>query len=158
MSGPIEKFREGQKDPLEPLTDVYNDRMGTYTLVHCCDDLDEARRYGIFPAVESWYRSLIEFELRWEIDEFEEAQKRRFLALLEPGAIDAEVFLAKGNVIVGTPEQCLEQMLGYADIGVDHLLCYQQFGGIPHERIMRSIELLGTKVIPELEARGHRHH
>jgi hypothetical protein len=36
------------------------------------------------------------------------------------------------------------------------LLCYSQFGALPHEKIMRNLELLGTKVIPELEARGHR--
>ena len=28
--------------------------------------------------------------------------------------------------------------------------------GLPHEKIMRNIELLGTKVVPELEKRGHR--
>jgi hypothetical protein len=27
---------------------------------------------------------------------------------------------------------------------------------LPHDKVMRSIELLGTKVIPQLEARGHR--
>jgi len=27
---------------------------------------------------------------------------------------------------------------------------------LPHEKVMRNIELLGTKVIPALEARGHR--
>jgi hypothetical protein len=27
---------------------------------------------------------------------------------------------------------------------------------LPHDKVMRSIELLGTKIIPELEARGHR--
>src|SRR5262245_55402735 len=74
MAGPIEKYREGQKIGGEQHTDVYNDRMGTYTLVHCCDDFDEARDYGILPAIESWYRSLIEFEVRWELDEFEDAQ------------------------------------------------------------------------------------
>ena len=31
-----------------------------------------------------------------------------------------------------------------------------QFGDLPHEKIMRNIELLGTKVVPELEKRGHR--
>jgi hypothetical protein len=43
-------------------------------------------------------------------------------------------------------------MQRYADLGVDQLLCYVQFGALPHEAVMRSIELLGTKVIPALEA------
>ena len=31
-----------------------------------------------------------------------------------------------------------------------------QFGMLPHDSVMRSIELLGTHVIPELERRGHQ--
>ena len=51
---------------------------------------------------------------------------------------------------------CMEKILRYEEAGVDHLLCYVQFGDIPHDQVMRSLELLGTKVIPKLEERGHR--
>jgi hypothetical protein len=27
---------------------------------------------------------------------------------------------------------------------------------LPHDKVMRSLELMGTQVIPELEKRGHR--
>jgi hypothetical protein len=36
---------------------------------------------------------------------------------------------------------------------VDQLICYVQFGYLSHESIMHTIELLGSKVIPELEKR-----
>ena len=55
-------------------------------------------------------------------------------------------------IIIGTPEECLEKIIRYEEAGVDQLLCYVQFGDVPHEKVMRSLELLGTKVIPELEA------
>jgi hypothetical protein len=42
----------------------------------------------------------------------------------------------------------------YEEAGVDQLLCYLNFGYLPHKAIMRSIELLGTEVIPELKRRG----
>ena len=51
---------------------------------------------------------------------------------------------------------CLEKIIRYDEPGVDQLLCYVQFGDLPHETVMQSLELLGTKIIPELEARGHR--
>jgi hypothetical protein len=51
---------------------------------------------------------------------------------------------------------CLEKILRYEEAGVDQLLCYKQFGMIPHEKVLESMELLGTEVIPKLEARGHR--
>ena len=68
-------------------------------------------------------------------------------------------YSSPGNWHIATdklPEQCLEKILRYAEAGVDQLLCYCQFGDLPHEKIMRNIELLGTKVVPELEKRGHR--
>jgi hypothetical protein len=55
-------------------------------------------------------------------------------------------------IIVGDPDQCLEKMIKFEEIGVDELLCYVQFGRLPHESIMQTIELIG-KLIPELEKR-----
>jgi alkanesulfonate monooxygenase SsuD/methylene tetrahydromethanopterin reductase-like flavin-dependent oxidoreductase (luciferase family) len=57
-------------------------------------------------------------------------------------------------IVVGDPDQCLEKMLRYSELGVDQLICYVQFGHLEHESIMRTIELLGTELIPELERRG----
>jgi alkanesulfonate monooxygenase SsuD/methylene tetrahydromethanopterin reductase-like flavin-dependent oxidoreductase (luciferase family) len=59
-------------------------------------------------------------------------------------------------IICGTPEQVLEKMIRYDEAGVDQLLCYVQFGSLPHEKVMHNLELLATKVMPELERRGHR--
>jgi hypothetical protein len=57
-------------------------------------------------------------------------------------------------VVVGTPDECLQKLLRYEEAGVDQLLCYLNFGYLPHEAVMKSIELLGTRVIPELKRRG----
>jgi alkanesulfonate monooxygenase SsuD/methylene tetrahydromethanopterin reductase-like flavin-dependent oxidoreductase (luciferase family) len=57
-------------------------------------------------------------------------------------------------IVVGDPEHCLQKMLHYADLGVDQLICYVQFGHLEHESILRTIELLGTEVIPQLERGG----
>ena len=37
---------------------------------------------------------------------------------------------------------------------MDRLLCYVQFGYLPHESVVHTIELLGKHVIPELEKAG----
>jgi hypothetical protein len=42
-------------------------------------------------------------------------------------------------------------MVKYHELGVDQLICYVQFGHLPHESIMKTIELLGTEIIPKLE-------
>ncbi len=55
-------------------------------------------------------------------------------------------------IIVGDPEQCIEKMRRYAELGVDQLICYVQFGHLEHEAIMENLTLLGREVIPVLEA------
>ena len=59
-------------------------------------------------------------------------------------------------IVVGDPDQCLEKMLKYDELGVDQLICYVQFGHLPHESVMRTIEILGKEIIPELEKRALR--
>jgi hypothetical protein len=56
-------------------------------------------------------------------------------------------------IIVGTPDECLEKFLRYEEAGADGILCHSYFGHIPQEAALRSIELLGTYVVPELQKR-----
>jgi hypothetical protein len=58
-------------------------------------------------------------------------------------------------IIVGDPDQCYAKFKEYEKLGVDQVICYVQFGYLPHQSIMRTIELLGQHVIPALEADGH---
>ncbi len=105
-----------------------------------------------------WYPNLAQFTLQWELPMPEE-QKAKAFPLLE-AAMQTEPPMEKyrreEQIIVGTPDECLEKILRYEEAGVDELLCYVQFGSLPHEKVMRTIELLGTKVLPRLEERGHR--
>jgi alkanesulfonate monooxygenase SsuD/methylene tetrahydromethanopterin reductase-like flavin-dependent oxidoreductase (luciferase family) len=54
-------------------------------------------------------------------------------------------------IVVGDPERCFEKMKHYADLGVDDLICYVQFGYHSGQSTLRTIELLGKEVLPELE-------
>lgn len=154
----IQKYHAAQAD-CTPLTGVQNDRVGAYTLVHCCDDLDEAAGYGLWESVQWWYKHLAEFTIEWELPNFSPADQERMFPLLNLKAAnpeDVRKYQEQDMIILGTPEMCLEKIIRYEEAGVDQLLCYMQFGMLPHEKVMRSLELLGTKVIPELERRGHR--
>jgi hypothetical protein len=106
-----------------------------------------------------WYRHLAEFTLEWELPNLSPEEQRAVFPLLEhvlEGEVPIEHYQEEDMIIIGTPDMCLEKILRYEEAGVDHLLCYTQWGTLPHEKVMRGLELLGTKVIPELEARGHR--
>jgi alkanesulfonate monooxygenase SsuD/methylene tetrahydromethanopterin reductase-like flavin-dependent oxidoreductase (luciferase family) len=52
--------------------------------------------------------------------------------------------------VCGDPDHCLEMCRRYEAMGVDLLMCLVQSYDIPHEKVMRSIELLGTEVLPKL--------
>ena len=54
-------------------------------------------------------------------------------------------------IVVGDPERCFKKMKHYADLGVDELICYVQFGYHSGESTLKTIELLGKEVLPELE-------
>jgi alkanesulfonate monooxygenase SsuD/methylene tetrahydromethanopterin reductase-like flavin-dependent oxidoreductase (luciferase family) len=57
----------------------------------------------------------------------------------------------RGANFVGTPEQVVEKILFQHDIfGHDRFLLQFTIGGIPHEGILRSIELLGSEVAPRV--------
>ena len=162
MAEHIRAYRTAQSvaRPEDMLTRVKNDRVGVYTLVHCCDDLDEAAEtYDLWDSVNWWYKHLAEFTLQWELPELSKEEQEAIFPLLGPvirGEVPVSHYQDEDMIIIGTPEMCLEKILRYEEVGVDQLLCYVQFGDLPHDKVMRNLELLATKVMPELEARGHR--
>ncbi|GGB97613.1 luciferase [Novosphingobium endophyticum] len=152
----IDAYREAQKSAV-PLTSVHTNKVGVYTLVHCAESRDDFETNRLWESMWWWYKGLAEFHLRWEMGHLTEEQKAAAFPLLESrarGEFDIEEFDREDMVIVGTPDEVLEKLLRYEAAGVDQLLCYLNFGYLPHEAIMKSIELLGTRVIPELKRRG----
>ena len=59
-----------------------------------------------------------------------------------------EILNEQDSVIIGDPETCRRKMLRYRDIGVDRLLCFQQVGGLSHQAICESIDLVGKHLVP----------
>jgi probable LLM family oxidoreductase len=57
----------------------------------------------------------------------------------------------KGALLVGSPQEVIEKILyEYELFGHTRFLAQMDLGALPHEKMMRSIELLGTKVAPEV--------
>jgi len=51
----------------------------------------------------------------------------------------------------GSPETVIAKFKRAAELGVTHVSCWSMFGGLEHEKIMRSIRLMGEEVIPALK-------
>ena len=60
----------------------------------------------------------------------------------------------RGANFVGTPEDVVDKIVFQHEIfGHDRFMLQFTIGGIPHEGILRSIELLGREVVPAVRER-----
>jgi alkanesulfonate monooxygenase SsuD/methylene tetrahydromethanopterin reductase-like flavin-dependent oxidoreductase (luciferase family) len=55
------------------------------------------------------------------------------------------------SVIVGDPESCRRKVEGYADLGVDHLMCFMQIGDLGQEAILAGMRNVGKYLIPHFD-------
>lgn len=152
----IDSYRGAQKRA-KPLTSVHTNKVGIYTLVHCAESREDFERNRLWESMWWWYKGLAEFHLKWEMAHLTPEQQTAAFPLMEKqarGEFDITQFDKEDMVIVGTPDECLEKLIRYEEAGVDQLLCYLNFGYLPHEAVMKSIELLGKHVIPALRKRG----
>jgi alkanesulfonate monooxygenase SsuD/methylene tetrahydromethanopterin reductase-like flavin-dependent oxidoreductase (luciferase family) len=116
--------------------------------------MEQAEANGIWKSVGWWYQNLAQFTLDWELEHLSAEEQGEVFPLMKPlleGDIPIQHFHDADMIVVGDPERCFEKMCRYADLGVDELICYVQFGYHSHESAMRTIELLGKEVIPALE-------
>ena len=147
-------YREGVA-VAKPRTPVANQRIGAYTLVHAAESDAQAEANGVWDNVNWWYENLAEFTLKWELPHLSEEEKAvvfPFLDSVKEGQTPIAQYKEAPTLIIGDAARCIEKMKAYADLGVDQLLCYVAFGNMEHEAVVRSLEILGKEVIPELEA------
>jgi alkanesulfonate monooxygenase SsuD/methylene tetrahydromethanopterin reductase-like flavin-dependent oxidoreductase (luciferase family) len=64
------------------------------------------------------------------------------------GELDDQALLDR--LFVGSPATVIAKFQRAASVGVTHISNWMMFGGIEHEKLMRSIRLMGEEVIPAL--------
>ena len=62
-----------------------------------------------------------------------------------------EVIRHLDSVIIGDVATCHAKMARYRDIGVDRLMCLVQMGEVPHDAVIRTIRLIGERLVPEFD-------
>jgi alkanesulfonate monooxygenase SsuD/methylene tetrahydromethanopterin reductase-like flavin-dependent oxidoreductase (luciferase family) len=153
----IDIYRAAIAECGAPLTSFVNETAATFTMAMCSRDEAEAREV----ARESfeWYpkvgaRQIAEVadwmaERNQELGNYGYAADMRKVA--DDGSLDLlslEYLVDAGACVLGTPEQCIEACRQYEAAGVDLLLCLVNPYKIPHDKVMQTIELMGTEVIP----------
>jgi alkanesulfonate monooxygenase SsuD/methylene tetrahydromethanopterin reductase-like flavin-dependent oxidoreductase (luciferase family) len=135
-------------------------------------DREKARRIGLrgqrffVEALAHWYQGLPK-PTAWDVSAeehlaaLEQVRDQKFAMLsAEKIPFDANAFGYFGEVndAYGTPEDCIRYVQRLFDAGADEILFLSQMGGVPHEAIMETIELIGSEVIPHFreEARNKK--
>jgi alkanesulfonate monooxygenase SsuD/methylene tetrahydromethanopterin reductase-like flavin-dependent oxidoreductase (luciferase family) len=54
----------------------------------------------------------------------------------------------------GSPDTVARHIQTMRDMGVGHVLCWMNFGGLPQDKIRRSMELFAREVMPRFRARA----
>jgi alkanesulfonate monooxygenase SsuD/methylene tetrahydromethanopterin reductase-like flavin-dependent oxidoreductase (luciferase family) len=68
--------------------------------------------------------------------------------------IDADTLVERGVLVAGDPESCLASIAIHEAAGVDELQFLMATETVPHDKVMSSIEMFGTHVIPELRKKA----
>jgi alkanesulfonate monooxygenase SsuD/methylene tetrahydromethanopterin reductase-like flavin-dependent oxidoreductase (luciferase family) len=159
LAGRIQLYRDGLAEA-KPAGKFVNPRAATFTMVHCADTNEEARRNAAESVV--WYlrksTELIGTLATWQMERQRELGTYAYAQMLrdlDMSHITFDVLDEMGAVIVGDPARCIERVRRYRTAGCDQLLCLMNPYKIPPDRVMRSIELFGEHVIPAFrEASG----
>ena len=150
MAEQVARYRKAQLTA-KPITDVTTNKVAAYTLVHCAETKQQAIDNGIWKSVGWWYQNLAQFTLDWEFPNLPKDERDETFPLLNPlmeGNVPIEHFDKADMIVVGDPEQCFNKMKHYADLGVDQLICYVQFGYHSHESVHEDDRAAGQRGHP----------
>ena len=150
----IDLYRDGLTRA-KPVGKFVNGRAGTFTMVHVAPTREEARA----TAAESfeWYArrgtEAVASVSKWMRESGQASGSYAYgdaLADLDTSFLNFDFLESTGACIVGDPDTCIETAKRYRAAGCDLLLCLMNPYKIPHAKVMQSLELMGTYVIPAL--------
>lgn len=151
----------------KPVGRFINDRIGAFTIVHVAETREQAIVNGGTDAAINYllyaFRVLggganpADAGMRREhaAEEIKSTPYRDLIAQEYPiihkmmrNECSFEDLDQEDMVIVGSVDECARKVERYRDAGLDHFIALMQADRIPHERVMRSIELFGKEIIP----------
>jgi alkanesulfonate monooxygenase SsuD/methylene tetrahydromethanopterin reductase-like flavin-dependent oxidoreductase (luciferase family) len=155
----------------KPVGRFINDRVGAFTIVHCADTQEQAvanggadaainyllyafRVLGGFadPSGRGMQREYADLEIRSTPYRDLIAKEYPIIVKMQRGECTFEDLDQEDMVIVGDVDHCIRKVERYREAGLDHFIALMQADRIPHEKVMRSIELFATEVMPRFRA------
>jgi alkanesulfonate monooxygenase SsuD/methylene tetrahydromethanopterin reductase-like flavin-dependent oxidoreductase (luciferase family) len=139
----------------KPIGGFVTNRFNSFVIGLCLDDHEEALRiqapnfYRYWDYVQDLYRPWKEGAAprtyAWALDKVIEAQEYLRTAKIED-------LTATGGAAIGNVDECVQSLQSYADAGVDEVMILMGSFTTPQEKILRSIELFATEVMPRVKS------
>lgn len=101
---------------------------------YVADSVEEAR-----DAIEPHLLKLYKMYARWG------------QTYLDEHEVEVDYDELEEKFVIGTPEDCIEDLRMYEEMGVDHLILRCQFPGQPQDTALRCLERIGDEIIPAFE-------
>jgi alkanesulfonate monooxygenase SsuD/methylene tetrahydromethanopterin reductase-like flavin-dependent oxidoreductase (luciferase family) len=103
---------------------------------------------------EMWYQdSLQRFQVPERIEDAHPSLQPGFRAAAERFKKVTWEKLVEETVAFGSPETVTRHIAHMRELGIGHILCWMNFGGLPQDKIRRSMELFATEVMPHFRDR-----
>ena len=151
----------------KPVGKFVNDKVGAFTIVHVADTKEQAvanggteaainyllyafRVLGGFadPSDRGMQREYAELEIKSTPYRDLIAKEYPIIVKMQKNECTFEDLDQEDMVIVGDVDHCIRKVERYQAAGLDHFIALMQADRIPHEAVMRSIELFGKEIIP----------
>jgi len=138
-----------------PVGKFVNNQFAALTITHCGEDIG-ATRERAFDGARWFLGKVREQFLSWqgvEAQSYEYLEKLSAAAKRQPEMTNDQL-AAHPQMVIGDPDLCIRKLAELEKLGLDQVICFMQFGRVPHERIMDSIRLFGQHVIPHFRAKS----
>ena len=151
----------------KPVGKFVNDQVGAFTIVHVAETREQAvanggadaainyllyafRVLGGFadPGDGGMKRDAAAHEIQSTPYRDMIAREYPIILKMQKNECTFEDLDAEDMVIVGDVDHCIRKVERYAEAGLDHFISLMQGDRIPHEKVMRSIELFAEKIAP----------
>ena len=151
----------------KPVGKFVNDRVAAFTVVHVAETKEDAVRNGgteaavnyllyafrvlggfADPSGRGMQREYAELEIRSTPYRDMIAKEYPIIVKMQRNACTFEDLDREDMVIVGDVDHCLRKVERYQRAGLDHFIALMQADRIPHAKVLRSIELFATRIMP----------
>ena len=137
MASQFGSYVRARKDLGKSVEDL---QMSLQCMTHCAPTMEEALNQLPY--------------IRWQIRAQKALTSKRVIngkTQAEPyeGEMAQDIFLDR--TYLGDPESLIKKFKRANDIGITNISLWMDWGGIEHEKLMRSIKLFGEEVLPVLK-------